>query len=111
MSISSPSTQQGEIYQNFIGGEWRNSRGSETFTSTNPAHTSEIIGRYQRSTAADIEDAVEAAVKAQPGWAAIPAPERGEILLRSGVALRTTERRACCSDDTRNGQDFEGNTG
>ena len=49
MAISSPSTQQGEIYQNFIGGEWRNSRGSETFTSTNPAHTSEIIGRYQRS--------------------------------------------------------------
>ena len=87
MSISSPSTQQGEIYQNFIGGEWRNSRGSETFTSTNPARTSEVIGRYQRSNAADIEDAVEAAVKAQPGWAAIPAPERGEILLRTALLL------------------------
>ncbi len=57
MSISSPSTQQGAIYQNFIGGEWRNSRGSETFASTNPAHTSEVIGRYQRSTASDIKDA------------------------------------------------------
>ncbi len=45
MSISSPSTQQGAIYQNFIGGEWCNSRGSETFASTNPAHTSEVIGR------------------------------------------------------------------
>ncbi len=87
MSISSPSTQQGEIYQNFIGGEWRNSRGSETFASTNPAHTSEVIGRYQRSTASDIEDAVEAAVKAQPGWAAIPAPERGEIILRTALLL------------------------
>src|SRR3989440_7931831 len=87
MSISSPSTQQGAIYQNFIGGEWRNSRGSETFASTNPAHTSEVIGRYQRSTASDIEDAVEAAVKAQPGWAAIPAPELGEILLRTALLL------------------------
>ena len=87
MSISSPSTQQGEIYQNFIGGEWRNSRGSETFISTNPARTSEVIGRYQRSNAADIEDAVEAAVKAQPGWAAIPAPERGEILQRTALLL------------------------
>src|SRR5256885_5115282 len=87
MSISSPSTQQGAIYQNFIGGEWRNSRGSETFASTNPAHTSEVIGRYQRSTAADIEDAVEAAVKAQPAWASIPAPERGEILLRTALLL------------------------
>src|SRR5437667_971423 len=87
MSISSPSTQQGQIYQNFMGGEWRNSRGSETFASTNPAHTSEVIGHYQRSTAADIEDAIEAAVKAQPGWAAIPAPERGEILLRTALLL------------------------
>ena len=111
MSISNPSTQQGEIYQNFIGGEWRNSRGSETFTSTNPARTSEVIGRYQRSNAADIEDAVEAAVKAQPGWAAIPAPERGEILLRAALLLELRERRACRSDDARNGQDFKGNTG
>src|SRR2546428_989503 len=87
MSISTPSTEQGQMYQNFIGGEWRNSRSGETFASTNPAHTSEVIGRYQRSTAADIEEAVEAAVKAQPGWAALPAPERGEILLRTALLL------------------------
>src|SRR6516225_7161744 len=87
MSISTPSTEQGQIYQNFIGGEWRNSRSGETFASTNPAHTSEVIGRYQRSTAADIEEAVETAVKAQRGWATIPAPERGEILLRTALLL------------------------
>ena len=89
MSISSPtpSTEQGQIYQNFIEGEWRNSRGGETFVSTNPAHTSEVIGRYQKSTAADIEDAIDVAVRAQPGWAATPAPERGEILLRAALLL------------------------
>jgi acyl-CoA reductase-like NAD-dependent aldehyde dehydrogenase len=89
MSISSPtpSTEQGQIYQNFIGGEWRNSQSGETFVSTNPAHTSEVIGRYQKSTAADIEDAVDVAVRAQPGWAATPAPERGEILLRAALLL------------------------
>src|SRR5437667_11604941 len=87
MSISSPSTQQGQIYQNFIAGEWRNSRSGETFTSTNPARTYEIIGHYQKSTATDIEDAVDAAVKAQPAWAAMPAPERGEILLRTALLL------------------------
>src|SRR6266550_9485296 len=87
VSASTPSTKQGQVYQNIIGGEWRNSRSGETFTSTNPAHTSEVIGRYQRSTADDIEDAVEAAVKAQPGWAAITAPERGEILLRTALLL------------------------
>ncbi len=87
MSILSPSTEQGRVYQNFIGGEWRDSRSGETFTSTNPAHTSEVIGRYQRSNADDIEDAVEAAVKAQPGWATTPAPERGEIILRTALLL------------------------
>src|SRR5258707_2548773 len=87
MSISSPSTEQGQIYQNFIGGEWRNSRSGETFTSTNPAHTSEVIGHYQKSTAADLEDAIDAAVKAQPCWAAMAPPERGEIMLRSALLL------------------------
>ena len=91
MSISSPTpsmqTEQGQIFQNFIAGQWRNSHSRETFISTNPARTYEIIGRYQKSTAADIDDAVKAAVKAQPGWAAMPAPERGEILLRTALSL------------------------
>lgn len=89
MSNSSPApmTGQGHSYQNFIGGEWRSSRSGETFVSTNPAHISEVIGRYQKSTAADIEEAIDAAVKAQPGWSATPAPERGEILLRTALLL------------------------
>lgn len=89
MSISSPtpSTKQSQIFQNFIGGKWRNSSSGETFTSTNPARTSDIIGRYQKSTAADIEAAVDAALQAQLGWAKVPAPERGEILLRTALLL------------------------
>jgi len=91
MSISPPTpsmqTEQGQIFQNFIAGQWRNSPSGETFTSTNPARTYEIIGRYQKSTAADIDDAVNAALKAQTGWAAMPAPERGEILLRTALLL------------------------
>jgi len=89
MSISSPvpETKQGQHYQNFIGGAWRNSRSGETFVSTNPARTSDIIGYYQKSTAADIDDAIEAASQAQRGWAATPAPERGEILYRTAAIL------------------------
>jgi len=84
MSSITP-TQQ--VFQNFIGGQWRNSESSETFTSTNPARTSEIIGYFQKSTRADLNAAIEAARKAQPQWAAIPAPERGEILLRTALLL------------------------
>lgn len=92
MTTSSPvpTTQQGQIYQNFIGGQWRAARGGDTFASTNPARTSEVIGYYQKSTAADIDDAVAAALQAQPAWAATPAPERGELLLRTAAVL---ERR------------------
>ena len=92
MSISSPAseTKQGQHYQNFIGGAWRTSRSGETFASTNPARTSDVIGYYQKSNLTDIEDAVEAAAQAQRSWAATPAPERGEILYRTAAVL---ERR------------------
>ena len=92
MSISFPAseTKQGQRYQNFIGGAWRDSRSGDTFISTNPARTSDVIGYYQKSSAADIEDAVEAAAQAQPRWACTPAPERGEILYRTAAIL---ERR------------------
>jgi len=84
---STAATEQDQVFQNFIGGQWRDSRSGEMFVSTNPARTSEVIGRYQKSTVADIEDAVEAALKAQPAWAATPAPERGEVLQRTASLL------------------------
>ncbi len=86
MSGSSPS-QQGQIFQNFIAGQWRDSHSGETFVSTNPARCSEVVGHYQKSNTADIEDTVEVAVRAQRGWAMIPAPQRGEILFRTALLL------------------------
>src|SRR6266496_1693048 len=84
---SGSETEQGQVFQNFIAGKWQDSRSGETFTSTNPARTSEVIGSYQKSTAADLEDAIDAAVEAQPRWAETPAPERGEVLLRTALLL------------------------
>ncbi|GER87394.1 aldehyde dehydrogenase [Dictyobacter vulcani] len=75
------------VYQNFIGGQWRNAHSGKLFTSTNPAHTREVIGQYQMSDAQDLEDAVAAAVKAQRAWAATPAPVRGEVLWRTAQIL------------------------
>src|SRR6266581_3156327 len=84
---SGSGTEQGQVFQNFIAGKWQHSHSGETFTSTNPARMSEVIGSYQKSTAADLEDAIDAAVEAQPGWAETPAPERGEVLLRTALLL------------------------
>ena len=87
MSPAAHTTGQDQIYQNFIAGEWRGSPSGKTFSSTNPANTNEVVGHFQQSTLADLEEAVAAARKAQPAWAAVPAPERGEILLRTALLL------------------------
>ena len=85
--MTTASTSQQQVFHNFIGGQWRSSRSGETFASTNPARTSELIGYYQQSTSADLEDAIEAALAARREWASTPAPERGDILLRTAVLL------------------------
>ena len=87
MSPTTHPTEQGQIYQNFIAGEWRSSASGQTFSSTNPANTNEVVGYFQQSTIADLEEAVTAARKAQPAWSTVPAPERGEILLRTALLL------------------------
>jgi aldehyde dehydrogenase (NAD+) len=74
-------------YQNFIGGEWRDSVSGTTFMDTNPAHDAEVIGAFQRSTVEDVDAAIAAAQKAFPAWRATPAPERGEIILRAALLL------------------------
>src|SRR5947209_16918694 len=87
MSQAAHTTGQDQIYKNFIAGEWRGSASGKTFSSTNPANTNEVVGHFQQSTLADLEEAVAAARKAQPAWSAVPAPARGEVLLRTALLL------------------------
>src|SRR5713226_4887161 len=75
------------VYGNFIEGEWKPCRSGKTFQSTNPARTSEVVGEFQQSGLEDLEDAVKAAVRAQAGWAATPAPTRAEVLYRAAHIL------------------------
>src|SRR5947209_5039584 len=87
MSPTLPSTEQGQTYQNFIAGEWRISKSGATFNSTNPANTDEIVGYFQKSSTADLDEAVAAARQAQLAWAATPPPERGEVLQKTALLL------------------------
>ncbi|HEY7356990.1 MAG TPA: aldehyde dehydrogenase family protein [Ktedonobacterales bacterium] len=75
------------VYNNYIGGEWRASVSGETFIDTNPARPDEALGRFQKSTAADVDAAIRAAEAALPAWRALPAPARGEIILRAALLL------------------------
>ena len=76
-----------EMFRNFIGGEWVGARSGATFENRNPADTTELIGLFARSDREDARDAIAAAAAAQPTWAAMPAPRRGEVLHRAANVL------------------------
>ena len=76
-------------FQNFIGGQWVAAARGATFETRNPADTDEVVGVFQKSDAADARQAIEAAAAAQPAWAAVPAPKRGEILHRAAAILES----------------------
>ncbi len=71
----------------FIGGEWTDSQSGRTLSTINPA-TGETLGVVPLADATDVDHAVRAAHDAQPAWAAIPGPERGERLRALARALR-----------------------
>ena len=73
-------------FQNYIGGEWVDAAGGDTFESTSPAN-GDTIGVFPKSGAADVDRAVEAAKSAFEEWRLVPAPKRGEILFRFAELL------------------------
>ena len=79
-------------FKNFIGGEWVSSSGGETYEDRNPADRDEVVGLFQSSTRADIQQAISAAKDAFPSWAGSSPFERGRILLAAGEALEKNKQ-------------------
>lgn len=63
----------------FLGGEWVDAENGATFPVYDPA-TGEPLVQVADASPADAVRALDAAVAAQPNWAATPARERGELL-------------------------------
>jgi aldehyde dehydrogenase (NAD+) len=61
-----------------------------TFESLNPS-TGEVIEQFPRSTADDVERAVETAKAAWEEWRLVPAPERGNMLFRFAQILEQSK--------------------
>jgi acyl-CoA reductase-like NAD-dependent aldehyde dehydrogenase len=76
-----------KTYGNLIGGKFVPARSGKTFENRNPADTSDLVGIFAASDAADVDAAVEAAAKAYQTWRLTPAPKRAEILYRTGELL------------------------
>jgi aldehyde dehydrogenase (NAD+) len=75
-----------KTFKNFIGGEWVDAVSGETFESRSPA-TGEVIGAFPKSGPDDVDRAVQAAQAAYEEWRLVPAPKRGEILMRFAQVL------------------------
>jgi alpha-ketoglutaric semialdehyde dehydrogenase len=73
----------------FIGG--KEIAAPTPLESINPSNTGEVIATFPEGTAEDVNDAVEAARKAQPGWAASSPEVRSDILDKAGSII--LERR------------------
>ncbi len=74
---------------NYIDGAFHPPRSRRFLDDLNPA-TGEVIARFPDSDAADVDDAVEAARRAFPEFAATPAQERSRFLL--DIARRIEDR-------------------
>ncbi|MEO0427254.1 MAG: aldehyde dehydrogenase [Pseudomonadota bacterium] len=68
-----------EKYENFVGGDWRAPSDGGYFDNVSPL-TGEVVGRIARSSAADIETALDAAHAAAPAWGRTSPTERALIL-------------------------------
>src|SRR3989338_433460 len=80
--------KKAQAFGHFIGGKPVKSAGGQTFPSLNPANPSEVLGQFQSGTAEDVRAAVDAAERAFGPWSSLPAPRRGEILLKAAQLLR-----------------------
>src|SRR5919204_3011217 len=71
----------------YVGGEWRAAASGDTYEKRNPMRPSEVVGTFAACDARDVASAVGAAEEAFAGWAATPAPQRGNLLLRVADVL------------------------
>jgi len=76
------------VYQNYIGGEWVSAASGRTFDDVNPADRDDLLGRFPRSDASDVDRAVEAAREGFARWRRVPAPRRADVVSRAGQILR-----------------------
>ena len=71
--------------RNFIGGEWL--EGANAADNINPSDTSDIIGEYAHASAAQTQQAIDAAYQASAAWGNSSIQHRSEILDNIGSEI------------------------
>ncbi|MBI1859228.1 MAG: aldehyde dehydrogenase family protein [Candidatus Melainabacteria bacterium] len=78
-------------YKNNIGGKLTESSSKDYFEKYNPADKSELLGKFPKSNAKDLEEAIKKAKIAFEKWKKVPAPKRAEVLLKA-AEITTKEK-------------------
>ena len=71
--------------RNFIGGEWL--EGANAADNINPSDTSDIIGEYAHASAAQTQQAIDAAYQASSAWGNSSIQRRSDILDNIGSEI------------------------
>ncbi|WP_178945956.1 aldehyde dehydrogenase family protein [Kocuria sp. TGY1127_2] len=90
-------------YENFIGGKWLPPTKGEYFENKTPI-TGEVFTEVPRSTAEDVELAIDAAWKAFETWGKTSAAERAGILLKLADAMESNLERIAVAETWDNGK-------
>src|SRR4051794_18064843 len=73
-----------KTFKNFVAGKWVDAISGGTFENRNPAEWNDVIGKFPRSKAEDVELAVASAQRGFALWSRTPAPLRGDVLRKIG---------------------------
>ena len=76
-----------EKFLNYIAGEWAPPASGAYIENRNPARTSDLIGLFPDTGAAELDAAVASAQRGFERWSRTPAPERGLVLKKAGDLL------------------------
>ena len=76
-----------EKFPNYVAGEWTEPATGEYIENRNPARTSDLIGLFPDTGAAELDAAVASAQHGFEEWSRTPAPERGLVLKKAGDLL------------------------
>lgn len=71
--------------QFLINGEW--TKGAKVTAVTNPAMVTEVVGEVALCTKEDVKQAIDAAERAFPAWAATPAEKRAALIKEASTHL------------------------
>ncbi|WP_425044285.1 aldehyde dehydrogenase family protein [Primorskyibacter sp. S87] len=69
----------------YVGGRWR--QGASTIENRNPSDLTDVIGQFGQASAADLDEALIVARKAQAEWWAAGVQKRHDVLMAIGTEL------------------------